>query len=141
MPGSVSKPLPTISAYNKRRIIKGLLTMKFIPGYVAVLIGIVAQLAAPVARASADWTDYVDVIELIPTGRHYYEVQLDIKENPSVCREKDWFYLNYEARGANKMFDLLVDNIKSELRLRVYVTGICNLKGYSEISAVSASAN
>jgi len=25
--------------------------------------------------------------------------------------------------------------------LRVYVTGVCNLKGYSEISAVSASAN
>jgi hypothetical protein len=68
-------------------------------------------------------------------------VQLDIEKNPSGCRVKDWFYLNYEERGANKMFDLFVDNIKSELRLRVYVTGVCNLKGYSEISAVSASAN
>jgi hypothetical protein len=127
--------------YNKRRIIKGLLTMEFIPRYLAVLIGIFAQLAPPVAHASADWTDYVKVTELIPTGRHYYEVQLDIEKNPSGCREKDWFYLNYEARGANKMFDLFVDNIKSELRLKVYVTGVCNLKGYSEISAVSASAN
>ena len=115
--------------------------MKFIPRYVALLIVILAQLVSPLARASADWTDYVKVIELIPTGRHYYEVQLDIEENPSGCREKDWFYLNYEARGANKIFDLFVDNIKSELRLRVYVTGVCNLKGYSEISAVSVSAN
>jgi hypothetical protein len=81
----------------------------------------------------------VKAIELIPTGRHYYEVQLTIKEDPSGCREKDWFYLNCEARGASKMFDLFVDNIKSELRLRVYVTGVCNLKGYSKISAVSAS--
>jgi len=115
--------------------------MKFVPGYLAVMIGIFAQLASPVTRASADWTDYVKVIELIPTGRHYYEVQLDIKKNPSGCREKDWFYINYDALGADKMFDLFVDNIKSGLRLRVYVTGICNLKGYSEISAVGVSAN
>ena len=115
--------------------------MKFIPGYVAVLIAIFAQLASPPARAAAGWTDYVKVIELIPTGRHYYEVKLDIEKNPSGCRKKDWFYLDYEARGANKIFDLFVDNIKSELRLRVYVTGVCNLKGYSEISEASASAN
>jgi len=115
--------------------------MKFIPGYLAVLIGIFAQLASPLARAGADWTDYVKVIELIPTGRHYYEVKLDIEKNPSGCREQQWFYLNYEARGANKIYELFVDNIKSELRLRVYVTGVCNFNGYSEISAVSASAN
>jgi len=115
--------------------------MKLIPGCLVVLIGIFTQLAPPSAQAAAGWTDFVKVIELIPTGRHYYEVQLDIAKNPSGCREKDWFYLNYEARGASKMFDLFVDNIKSELRLRVYVTGVCNLKGYSEISAVRASAN
>ena len=115
--------------------------MKFIPGYVAVLLAIFAQLASPPALAAAGWTDYVKVIELIPTGRHYYEVKLDIEKNPSGCRKKDWFYLDYEARGANKIFDLFVDNIKSELRLRVYVTGVCNLKGYSEISEASASAN
>jgi hypothetical protein len=37
------------------------------------------------------------------------------------------------------MFDLFVESIKSRLRLRVYVTGVCNLNGYSEISAVGAS--
>jgi len=95
--------------------------MKFLPGYLAVLIGIFAQLASPTTRAAADWTDYVQVIELIPTGRHYYEVQLDIEKNPSGCREKDWFYLNYDAPGADKIFDLFVDNIKSELRLRLKI--------------------
>jgi hypothetical protein len=39
------------------------------------------------------------------------------------------------------MFDLFVESLKSKLRLRVYVTGLCNLNGYAEISAVGASAN
>ena len=96
---------------------------------------------ATAARADAGWTDYVEVVELIPTSRHYYEIQLALKDNPSGCREDDWFYLNYDLPGAEKMFDLFVDGIQKSLRLRVYVTGVCNLNGYSEISAVGASAN
>jgi hypothetical protein len=91
------------------------------------------------AWAEAGWTDEVSVVELIPTGKHYFELRLAGNKNPSGCREKDWFYINYEARGADKMFDLFVDSIKTELRLRVYVTGVCNLSGYSEISSVSVS--
>ena len=34
--------------------------------------------------------------------------------------------------------DLFVDALQGKLRLRVYVTGVCNLKGYAEISSVSA---
>jgi len=35
------------------------------------------------------------------------------------------------------MFDILLEGIKSGLRMRVYVTGVCNLSGYSEFSAIS----
>jgi hypothetical protein len=35
------------------------------------------------------------------------------------------------------MFDILLEGIKSGIRMRVYVTGVCNLNGYSEFSAVS----
>ena len=106
-----------------------------------ITLGICALMLSSVAHSGRGWTEYVKVVELIPTGRHYYEVQLSEKENPSGCREKGWYYLNYDAAGADKMFDLFVDNIKSNLRLKVYVTGICNLKGYAEISAVSVSPN
>ncbi len=94
-----------------------------------------------VSRASAGWTDDVKVVELIPTGRHYYEIQLKVTKNPSGCRKKNWFYIDYQTRGADEMFDLFIEGIQSSLRLRVYVTGVCNLNGYSEISAVSASPN
>ena len=107
--------------------------------WVRTLIGICTLMLSSTAWAEAGWTDEVSVIELIPTGKHYFELRLAGKKNPSGCREKNWFYINYEARGADKMYDLFVDNIKTELRLRVYVTGVCNLSGYSEISSVSVS--
>lgn len=115
--------------------------MKFMARSIFVAIGFCALLLPGVSAAAAGWTDDVKVIELIPTGKHYYEIRLKVTRNPSGCREKDWFYLNYQTRGADKMFDLFVDGVKSSLRLRVYVTGLCNLSGYSEISAVSASPN
>ena len=106
--------------------------------WVTTLIVICSLMLSSTARAEAGWTDEVTVVELIPTGKHYFELRLDGGKNPSGCREKDWFYINYEARGADKMFDLFADSIKTELRLRVYVTGVCNLSGYAEISSVSA---
>jgi hypothetical protein len=107
--------------------------------YILVAIAIGSLLFPRLSPAAAGWTGEARVIELIPTGRHYYEIHLEVRKNPSGCRVDDWFYLNYAAAGADKMFDLFVDNIKSSLRLRVYVTGICNINGYSEISSVSAT--
>ena len=107
----------------------------------SLALGLCLLMPPVAANAGAGWIDGVKVVELTPTGKHYYEVRLKLTTNPSGCREKDWFYINYEARGADEMFDLLLEGIKSSLGLRVYVTGICNLHGYSEISSVSASPN
>ena len=104
---------------------------------ISIVIGIYLLMLSTAATADAGWIDDVEVVELIPTGRHYYELHLTVKNNSSGCREKGWFYINYDTPGADKMFDLFVDSIKTELRLKVYVTGICNLKGYAEISSVS----
>ena len=89
------------------------------------------------AYARAGWTDFVKVAELVPTGRHYYEVRLQVRENPSGCKEKAWFYQNYESRGADEMFRILLEGIKEDIQLRVYVTGVCNINGYTEFSSVS----
>jgi len=91
------------------------------------------------ARAGSGWSQTVEVVELIPTAKFYYEIHLRGGDHGSGCREKDWYYLVYNTPGADKMFDLFVDSMKSKLRLKVYVNGLCNLKGYSEITAVSAT--
>jgi hypothetical protein len=104
---------------------------------ISIAIGASALLISNFTQASAGWTDFVTVAELVPTTRHYYEVRLPVKENPSGCKNKTWFYQNYGSRGSDKMFETLLEGIKSGFRSRVYVTGICNIHGYSEFSAVS----
>jgi len=96
-----------------------------------------ALLFSNFAHARAGWTDYVNVAELVPRARLYYEVRLPAKTNTRGCREATWFYQNYGSLGSSKMFDILLEGIKSGIRLRVYVTGVCNLNGYSEFSAIS----
>jgi len=105
---------------------------------ISILIAISCTLLATTATGKSGWTDYVAVAELLPTSKHYYEVRLPVRKNPSNCRKKQWFYINYDAPGSDHMFNVLLEGIQSDLQVRVYVTGICNLKGYSEISAISA---
>jgi len=104
---------------------------------VSIVIGVSALLFSLFAQASAGWTDFVTVDELVPTARHYYEVRLTVQENPSGCKNKTWFYQNYSSRGSDKMYETLLEGIKSGFRLRVYVTGICNIHDYSEFSSIS----
>ena len=104
---------------------------------VLIIIGVCTLFFSHPAHASAGWTNFVSVAELVPTARHYYEVKLPVKENPSGCKKKMWFYQNYGSLGSDKMFNILFEGVKSGIRLRVYVTGVCNINGYSEISSVS----
>jgi hypothetical protein len=95
-------------------------------------------LTASHVHAGAGWTKTGNVVELVPTSRHYYEFRLSVT-NSSGCDDKDWYYQNYTTRGAQQMFETLLEAVKAGLRVRVYVTGLCNLEGYSEISSVSVS--
>ena len=103
----------------------------------SLIIGVSSLIFSQFVRADSGWTDYVTIAELVPTARHYYVVRLPVKENPSGCRNKTWFYQNYGSLGSDKMFQTLLEGIKHGIRLRVYVTGVCNIDGYSEFSSVS----
>jgi hypothetical protein len=89
------------------------------------------------ANADAGWTDYALLAELTPTARHYYQFRLPVRENPGGCRDEAGFYQDYGTPGSEQMYLSLLEALRSGLRVRVYVTGKCNLDGYAEVSAVS----
>ena len=97
----------------------------------------ILSLLAPVASGDSGWTEYVNVAELVATNKHYYELRLSVNENPSGCKNAQGFYQDYSSAGADEMFITLLEALKSRLNVRVYVSGRCNLNGYSEISSVS----
>ena len=86
--------------------------------------------------ADSGWTDYATITELIPTSHHRYTVSLANSKNPGGCKNKQTFYQDYDATGANQMFDTLLQAIATGNEVRVYVTGKCELNGYSEITSV-----
>jgi len=105
-------------------------------GRIATSLLLTVLLAAPNAQAGAGWTEYSRLAELVATSKHYYRFRLELNRNPSGCRDKTWFYQDYTAAGADKIFDALLEALKSGIRVRVYVTGVCNLDGYAEISSL-----
>jgi len=99
---------------------------------------LVAMLFVPMSVfAVAGWTDYVHVAELTPTIHGRYLVKLKITENPSGCKNKEVFYQDYNITGAVQMYEALLKAVVSDKKVRVYVTGKCDLNGYSEISSVT----
>ena len=104
-------------------------------GFIGIYI--YALLSASSVHATSGWTDFTTVAELVPSTLHYYEARIPVKENPSGCKEKTWFYQDYAAPGSDKIFQVLLESIKSGKQVRIFVSGRCNLNGYSEISSVS----
>jgi len=87
--------------------------------------------------AGAGWTDYASVAELTATGHQQFLVRLNVEKNPSGCKNIHTFYIDYDAIGSKMMFTLLRDAAIYGKRVRVFVTGGCEINGYSEISRVS----
>ena len=102
------------------------------------IVGFGVFLSAPVTVfAVAGWTDYAAVAELTPTIHHRYLVKLQTSDNPSGCKNKDTFYQDYDATGSEHMFDVLLQAVTAGKKVRIYVTGKCEINGYAEIPSVS----
>ena len=87
--------------------------------------------------AGAGWTGYGRLVELQSTVTKGFLVKINVKSNSSDCKNNQWFYSGYADTGSDYMFRALLKATSSGTNVRVYVTGVCNLDGYSEISAVS----
>ncbi len=84
--------------------------------------------------ATSGWTGYGHVIELVPTIHFRFKVKIDVKGNKSECKEKQWFYQDYNVNGSREMYLALLEAVSSNKSIRVYVTGRCDINEYSEIS-------
>jgi hypothetical protein len=87
--------------------------------------------------AEAGWTSLGQVVELTSTNQLRYLVTLRVAANPSDCRNKTTFYQDQRSPGSEQMFRILLEAATGGNMVRVYVTGNCELNGYSEISSVS----
>lgn len=107
-------------------------------GRLMILLGIGLVLAGTaLAVGEAGWTGYGRISELRPTTAGRFLFRLDVSDNPSGCREKQWFYTDYGRAGSEYLFQALLNAFGSEKRVSVHVTGGCDLNGYAAISAVS----
>jgi hypothetical protein len=92
-----------------------------------------------VTRASADssWTDAGPVLGLTPSIQGRYVLKIGITQNQSGCREKRMVYQDYSDRAADHMYPALLEAIGSGKKVRVFVTGLSELQGNSQISSVT----
>ena len=87
--------------------------------------------------AGAGWTGYSQVAELTATTQGRFLVRLQNGDSLSGCSSKDTFYRDYGLHGTEDMYRTLLEAGAGGKKVRVYVTGRCDLNGYGEISSVS----
>jgi hypothetical protein len=95
-------------------------------------------LSVPIAGFAAQgWTDYATIEELTPISHGHFLVRLKVSKNPTKCKNKEMFCRAYRMPGAQHMYVKLENAVASSQKVRVHVTGRCELNGYSEISSIS----
>lgn len=103
----------------------------------AMFLAFLGLAVASSARADAGWTDLGPVLELTPGIQGRYVVRIGVTKNQSGCREKQMFYQDYSDLGADQMYRALLEAISAGKKVRVYVTGGCELNGHAQISSVT----
>jgi hypothetical protein len=98
-----------------------------------ILSGLVAATAG---AGVAGWTAPAAVVALEAGELARFIVKLDVEKNASGCRDPNGFYADYGRSGSELMYRTLLEAMLHERRVKVYVTGVCDINGYSGISAV-----
>ena len=92
------------------------------------------------ASANPGWTEPGYVTELQATGSGRFIIKADLRENPSGCKTKNAFYMDYSSNGAEQAYQLLLQAIISHNPVRLHVTGACDLNDISNINSASIYA-
>lgn len=92
--------------------------------------------AAEALAGVAGWTEAAAVLALEASDQGRFTVKLAVDKNTSGCRNPNWFYVDYGGTGSELMYQTLLESTRNERKVQVYVTGGCDLNGYSGVSAV-----
>lgn len=90
----------------------------------------------PAAAGTSGWTEKA-AVTLLEAGEHdRFVVRLGLDKNVSGCRDPNRFYADYGRNGSELMYHTLLQAVAAARPVQVYATGVCDLSGYSGISAV-----
>lgn len=92
------------------------------------------------AYSEAEWTNSGYIQEVQATTSGVLVVRGKMGGNPSGCKDGDSYYADYSTKGTEKIFSLLLQSIAARNRVKLFVTGRCDLNGMSEISAAAIYA-
>lgn len=87
------------------------------------------------AYSEAEWTNSGYIQEVQATTSGVLVVRGKLGGNPSGCKDGDSYYADFSMKGTEKIFFLLLQSIATRNRVKLFVTGRCDLNGMSEISA------
>ena len=100
------------------------------------LAGAIMGLATNVWAGVAGWTAPTSVVAVEANQQGRFTLRLNLEKSASGCRNADGFYVDYGRDGSELMYHTALDALVHERRVQVYVTGVCDLDGNSEISSV-----
>jgi len=106
------------------------------PAALVLTAGVVASAAA---SADSGWTAPGRIVGLTVETPARFELGLDVESNPSRCRDAQHFYRGTLDAASSRMFDLLLAAYRDGRPVRVYVTGVCDINGFAEISKVGVA--
>ena len=105
---------------------------RILPLFLTVILFLPARLLA-----EAGWTEPAQILSL---ERNIFDrtlVVLDLKKNPSGCKESALFFRETTGDSSTSMYRLLLDAAIARMRVKLRVSGNCHLKGYAEYNAVA----
>ena len=105
--------------------------------YLTLLSLLAGLLAAGQAAAEAGWTEPAKIVELETNIFGRTLVELDLRKNPSNCKEKSLFFRESTGASSQQMLAVLLEAAANGMRVKLRVSGSCHLKGYAEFNAVS----
>ncbi len=91
--------------------------------------------------AGSGWTEAGHLHSLTATSQSRIVIHTNIPESSSNCRDKERYYLDYGRAGTRFIYELLLISLETGRPVQLYVTGLCELKGKSEISKARILAN